>query len=154
MKSFLNTVVHVVSLGTLTLNVDLVNIIKMISNGGIGSKLIGQHGMAVVLRLIGVVDVLVEAERRLAWEEIEVLEVEVSLWWFNALPAIRGDERTEEELQDTGTGPVKRTQMDLAGIDPSSDSGSKRRLDMEENSDAQKENFVGMPLAMITDGNT
>jgi hypothetical protein len=35
--------------------------------------------MAVVLRLIGVVDVLVVAERRLAWEEVEVLEVEVSL---------------------------------------------------------------------------
>jgi hypothetical protein len=46
---------------------------------GIGSKLIGQHGMVVVLRLIGVVVVLVEAERRLAWEEAEVLEVQVSL---------------------------------------------------------------------------
>jgi hypothetical protein len=47
-------------------------------------------------------------------------------WRFNALPAIRGDEQTEEELQDTRTNPVKRTQMDLDGTDPSSDSGSKR----------------------------
>jgi hypothetical protein len=71
--------VLLVSLGTLTLNADLVNIMKTISNGGIGSKRIGRHGMAVVLRLLGVVDVLVVAERRLAWEEVEVLEVEVSL---------------------------------------------------------------------------
>jgi hypothetical protein len=78
-EKFSKFCVHVVSLGILTLNLDLVNIMKMISNGGIGSKLIGQHGMAVVLRLIGVVDVLVMAERRLAWEEVEVLEVEVSL---------------------------------------------------------------------------
>jgi hypothetical protein len=57
-------------------------------------------------------------------------------------------------LQDTRTSPVKRTQIDLDETDPSSDSGSKRRLNMEENSDAQKENIDGMPLAMITDGNT
>jgi hypothetical protein len=44
--------------------------------------------------------------------------------------------------------------MDLDGTYPSSDSGSKRRLDMEDNSDAQKENIDGMPLAMITGGNT
>jgi hypothetical protein len=75
-------------------------------------------------------------------------------WRFNALPVSHGDEHTEEELQDTGTGPTKRTQMDLDGTDPSSDSGSKRRLDMDENPDAQKENIDGIPLAMITDGNT
>jgi hypothetical protein len=74
-------------------------------------------------------------------------------WRFNALPVSRGDERTEEELQDIGTSPIKRTQMDLDGTDPSSDSGSKRRLDMEENPDAQKENIDGMSLAMITNGN-
>jgi hypothetical protein len=41
--------------------------------------------------------------------------------------------------------------MDLDGSDPSNDSGAKRRLDMNENSESQNEDG-GNTLPMITEG--
>jgi hypothetical protein len=56
-------------------------------------------------------------------------------WRFNALPYKPDDGIEEEELQDTGTSPVKGKDMEIDHDDANGETGAKRRLQMDVNPD-------------------
>jgi hypothetical protein len=71
-------------------------------------------------------------------------------WRFNAV--LPGQKiQTEEELHDTGSSPIKKTQMDLDDHDSSTDSGAKRRLQIEFDTEPGGEEMNDKALAMVTD---
>jgi hypothetical protein len=72
-------------------------------------------------------------------------------WRFNAITLAGQKVQTEEEEHDTGSSPIKKTQMELDDHDPSNDSGAKRRLQIEYDMESQKEETNDIPLAMATD---
>jgi hypothetical protein len=73
-------------------------------------------------------------------------------WRFNAILA--GQKvQTEEEVRDTRSSPIKKTQMELDDHDSSNDSEAKRRLQIEYDTESQREETNDNPLAMVTDNN-
>jgi hypothetical protein len=72
-------------------------------------------------------------------------------WRFNANILAGQKVQTEEEEHDTGSSPIKKTQMELDDHDSSNDSGAKIRLRIEYDTESQKEETNDNPLAMATD---
>jgi hypothetical protein len=70
-------------------------------------------------------------------------------WRFNALPPYNTSQ-AEDELEDTGTSPVKKPIMEMDDRE-SIDSGVKRRLALENTTEFQEDLNDGN-VPMITDG--